>query len=156
RPDLVGVFVNKDADYINEVADQIGLQFVQLHGNETPDFCQRIRRPIIKALQMHDQTDLERIKLYREVAWRILLDTPTPNWGGSGKTHDWELARIAAQSLPIILSGGLTPENVGAAIRQVGPWGVDVSSGVEVGRVKDGQKIGEFVERVRQIQKRGV
>jgi indole-3-glycerol phosphate synthase / phosphoribosylanthranilate isomerase len=149
RPDLVGVFVNTDADYINEVADQIGLQFVQLHGNETPDFCQRIRRPVIKALSLHNRTDLERIKPYREVAWRILLDTPTPDWGGSGQTHDWELARMAAQSQPIILAGGLTPENVRAAIQQVGPWGVDVSSGVETNRVKDVQKIRGFVEQAR-------
>ncbi len=151
RPDLVGVFVNKDADYINEVAEQIGLQFVQLHGNETPAFCQRIRRPIIKAIPLHDRTDLERIHQYRNVVWRILLDTPTPDWGGSGKTHDWALARVAAQELPIILSGGLTPENVTAAIQQVGPWGVDVSSGVETDRVKDVRKIGAFVERVRQM-----
>ncbi len=153
RPDLVGVFVNKDADYINEVADLIGLQFVQLHGNETPDFCQSIRRPIIKALPLHDESDLERTKHYRDVAWRMLLDTPTSDWGGSGKIHDWELSRVAAQSLPIILSGGLTPENVTAAIRQVGPWGVDVSSGVETGKVKDREKIRAFIERVRMIQK---
>jgi indole-3-glycerol phosphate synthase/phosphoribosylanthranilate isomerase len=149
RPDLVGVFVNKDADYINEVADQIGLQFVQLHGNETPDFCQRIRRPVIKAFPLHDPTDLERIKPYREVVWRILLDTPTPNWGGSGKTHNWQLAHLAAQQLPIILSGGLTPENVTTAIQQVHPWGVDVSSGVETNKVKDTQKIRAFIEQVR-------
>jgi phosphoribosylanthranilate isomerase len=153
RPDLVGVFVNKEANYINEVADQIGLQFVQLHGNETPAFCQRIRRPVIKAFPLHNQTDLERIKPYRELAWRILLDTPTPNWGGSGKTHNWELARLAAQNQPIILSGGLTPENVTAAIQQVNPWGVDVSSGVETDKVKDGRKIRTFVERARLAQK---
>jgi indole-3-glycerol phosphate synthase/phosphoribosylanthranilate isomerase/anthranilate synthase/indole-3-glycerol phosphate synthase/phosphoribosylanthranilate isomerase len=149
RPDLVGVFVNKDADYINEVADQIGLQFVQLHGNETPDFYQHIRRPAIQAFPLHDQTDLERIKPYQDHAWRILLDTPTPNWGGSGQTHDWELAHVAAQSQPIILAGGLTPENVRAAIQQVHPWGVDVSSGVETDKVKDEQKIRAFVEQVR-------
>jgi indole-3-glycerol phosphate synthase/phosphoribosylanthranilate isomerase/anthranilate synthase/indole-3-glycerol phosphate synthase/phosphoribosylanthranilate isomerase len=149
RPDLVGVFVNKDADYINEVADQIGLQFVQLHGNQTPDFYQRIRRPVIQAFPLHDQTDLELIKPYRDSVWRILLDTPTPDWGGSGKTHDWELAHVAAQSLPIILAGGLTPENVRAAIQQVNPWGVDVSSGVETDKVKDTRKIRAFVEQVR-------
>jgi indole-3-glycerol phosphate synthase/phosphoribosylanthranilate isomerase/anthranilate synthase/indole-3-glycerol phosphate synthase/phosphoribosylanthranilate isomerase len=149
RPDLVGVFVNKEADYINEVADQVGLQFVQLHGNETPDLCQCIRRPVIKALSLHDQTDLERIKQYQGTAWRILLDTPTPDWGGSGKTHNWELAQIAAQRQPIILSGGLTPENVPAAIQQVHPWGVDVSSGVETHKTKDTQKIQNFIQQVR-------
>jgi indole-3-glycerol phosphate synthase/phosphoribosylanthranilate isomerase/anthranilate synthase/indole-3-glycerol phosphate synthase/phosphoribosylanthranilate isomerase len=153
RPDLVGVFVNKDADYINEVADQIGLQFVQLHGNQAPDFYQHIRRPIIQAFPLDDQTDLEHIKSYRDKVWRILLDTPTPDWGGSGKTHNWELAHVVAQSQPIILAGGLTPENVSAAIEQVNPWGVDVSSGVETNKVKDMQKIRAFIERVRLTQK---
>jgi indole-3-glycerol phosphate synthase/phosphoribosylanthranilate isomerase/anthranilate synthase/indole-3-glycerol phosphate synthase/phosphoribosylanthranilate isomerase len=149
RPDLVGVFVNKDADYINEVADQIGLQFVQLHGHQRSDFYQRIRQPIIQAFPLHDQTDLEHIQAYRDNSWRILLDTPTPDWGGSGKTHDWELAHIVAQSQPIILAGGLTPENVRSAIQQVNPWGVDVSSGVETNKVKDTQKIRAFIKQVR-------
>ena len=83
-----------------------------------------------------------------------MLDTPTLDWGGCGKTHDWDLACVAAQSLPIILAGGLTPENVRAAIEQVDPWGVDVSSGVETDKVKDTRKIKTFIEQVRLMQKR--
>jgi len=149
KPDLVGVFVNKEADYINEVVEQVGLQYVQLHGTETPEFCQQIKRPVIKALQVRSKTDLEQIKAYQSVVWRLLLDTPTPNWGGSGETHDWELARLASQTHRIVLAGGLTIENVAAAIRQVRPWGVDVSSGVEIDRQKDSGKIHAFVEQVR-------
>jgi len=149
RPDLVGVFVNKEADYINEVVEQVGLQYVQLHGTETPEFCQQIKRPVIKALQVRSKTDLEQIKAYQSVVWRLLLDTPTPDWGGSGETHDWELARLACQTHRIVLAGGLMVENVAAAIRQVRPWGVDVSSGVETDRQKDSEKIRAFIKQVR-------
>jgi indole-3-glycerol phosphate synthase/phosphoribosylanthranilate isomerase/anthranilate synthase/indole-3-glycerol phosphate synthase/phosphoribosylanthranilate isomerase len=148
-PDLVGVFVNEEADYINEVAEEVGLHFVQLHGNETPDFCSHIKRPVIKALQLYSGEDRDMVKAYREVVWRILLDTPTPAWGGTGQTHDWSLARSVAQETPILLAGGLTPENVAEAISQVHPWGVDVSSGVETNKSKDVGKIRAFVYNVR-------
>jgi indole-3-glycerol phosphate synthase/phosphoribosylanthranilate isomerase/anthranilate synthase/indole-3-glycerol phosphate synthase/phosphoribosylanthranilate isomerase len=149
KPDLVGVFVNKEADYINEVAEQVGLQYVQLHGTETPEFCQQIKRPVIKSIQVHSTVDLEQIKAFQSVVWRLLLDTPTPDWGGSGATHDWELARLVSQTHRILLAGGLTVENVSAAIRQVRPWGVDVSSGVETNRLKDSEKIQAFIKQVR-------
>jgi indole-3-glycerol phosphate synthase/phosphoribosylanthranilate isomerase len=149
KPDLVGVFVNKEVDYINEVIEQVGLQYVQLHGTETPEFCQQIKRPVIKALQVRSEADLQQIKSYQSVIWRLLLDTPTPNWGGSGEAHDWDVARLASQAHRILLAGGLTPENVGAAIRQVRPWGVDVSSGVETDGHKDSGKIGAFIRKVR-------
>ncbi len=149
KPDLVGVFVNKEADYINEVVEQVGLQYVQLHGTEAPEFCQQIKWPVIKSLQVRSEADLQQIENYQSVIWRLLLDTPTPNWGGSGETHDWDVARLASQAHRILLAGGLTPENVGAAIRQVRPWGVDVSSGVETDRQKDSEKIRAFIEQVR-------
>ncbi|HLZ61905.1 MAG TPA: bifunctional indole-3-glycerol-phosphate synthase TrpC/phosphoribosylanthranilate isomerase TrpF, partial [Ktedonosporobacter sp.] len=152
-PDLVGVFVNKEADFINDVAEDVGLNFVQLHGTETPEFCQRIKRPVIKALHVSSEGDIEQIKLYQKVAWRLLLDTPTPEWGGTGVTHDWQLARIAARITPILLAGGLTVANVAEALEQVQPWGVDVSSGVETNKQKDPQKICEFIAQVRQYDK---
>ena len=148
-PDIVGVFVNKDAACINEVAQQVGLHVVQLHGDEPPEFCHSITRPVIKALRLQDMSDIGKVRAYREVAWRILLDTPAPGWGGSGITHDWTIARAAAQEAPMLLAGGLTPENVAAAIQQVHPWGVDVSSGVETNGHKDTGKIRSFIERVR-------
>jgi indole-3-glycerol phosphate synthase/phosphoribosylanthranilate isomerase len=154
-PDLVGVFVNEKADFINDVAERVGLHFVQLHGKEQPEFCKLIKRPVIKAL--HTETtieDNEMVTKYREVTWRILLDTLSTTWGGTGITHNWDSARKVAQASPIFLAGGLTPENVAEAISQVRPWGVDVSSGVETNKNKDVEKICAFVENVRQITER--
>ncbi|HEY6286635.1 MAG TPA: bifunctional indole-3-glycerol-phosphate synthase TrpC/phosphoribosylanthranilate isomerase TrpF, partial [Ktedonobacteraceae bacterium] len=148
-PDIVGIFVNKEADYINDVVDQVGLHFVQLHGDESPEFCICIHRPVIKALRLNEKSDPNLTEKYYHTTWRILLDTPTIKWGGTGETHDWVLARSIAQQTPIFLAGGLTPENVGEAIQQVHPWGVDVSSGVETNGKKDVKKIQSFVENAR-------
>ena len=150
-PDLVGVFVNKEADFINEVVERAGLNFVQLHGDESPEFCQRINRPVIKAIPLRSEADKSRVNAYRQVAWRILLDTPTAQWGGTGVTHDWQLAHDIARETPILLAGGLTPENVAEAIRQVRPWGLDVSSGVETNKQKNVEKIRAFIARVRDV-----
>jgi indole-3-glycerol phosphate synthase / phosphoribosylanthranilate isomerase len=148
-PDIVGIFVNKEADYINDVSEQVGLHFVQLHGDESPEFCQCIHRPIIKALRLNEKSNSNLTEKYYHTAWRILLDTPAEKWGGTGETHDWALARAIAQQTPLFLAGGLTPENVGEAIQQVHPWGVDVSSGVETNGKKDVKKIQAFVENAR-------
>jgi len=151
-PELVGVFVNKEAAFINDIAEQIGLHIVQLHGDETPEFCQRIQRPVIKALQLDNSEAKSKVQAYHESAWRILLDTPTPTWGGTGVTHDWSLAQSIAQTMPLILAGGLNAENVAEAIAQVRPWGVDVSSGVETNKQKDVAKIRAFIENARKIE----
>lgn len=151
-PDLVGVFVNEDAAFINDVAEQVGLQFVQLHGNEPPEFCASINRPVIKALRLQHSADASLVNAYREAAWRVMLDTPTPQWGGTGEMHDWQLAREISETTPIILAGGLTPDNVIDAIHRVHPWGVDVSSGVETHKQKDTTKIRAFVENARNVE----
>jgi indole-3-glycerol phosphate synthase/phosphoribosylanthranilate isomerase len=148
-PDLVGVFVNEEAEKINEIVDEHGLAFVQLHGEETPEFCQKIKRPVIKALHVTNHNELSLMKEYEQVAWRLLLDTPTPDWGGTGQTHDWNVAKQAAYQTPILLAGGLTPKNVGNAITYVHPWGVDVSSGVETEKQRDPEKIRAFIQAVR-------
>lgn len=145
-PDIVGIFVNEEAEFINDVVEQVGLHFVQLHGEESPEFCERIKRPVIKGLHLNSKADLKKIAAYAETAWRILLDTPTVKWGGTGETNDWNIARLAAQQTPIILAGGLTPENVMEAILRVHPWGVDVSSGVEINGHKDPAKIRAFIQ----------
>lgn len=149
-PDLVGVFVNEDASYINDIVERSGLHYVQLHGTESPEFCQQINRPVIKALPLKETTDRELLKQYASVTWRLLLDTPTSAWGGTGVTSDWDLAREVAHEHKILLAGGLTPENVAQAIEQVHPWGIDVSSGVETAKQKDGAKIHAFLKQVRQ------
>ncbi len=148
-PDLVGVFVNKEASFINDVVEEAGLHYVQLHGNESPEFCQQITRPVIKAISLKDASDLAQVKLYKNVAWRLLLDTPTSDWGGTGITHDWELAHTIARETRIMLAGGLTPENIAQALQQVHPWGVDVSSGVETNKQKDSNKIRALIENTR-------
>ncbi len=150
--DFVGVFVNCTADFINDISEQVGLQYVQLHGHEAPEFCRSIQRPVIKAVSLNDQNDIQKVRAYQKTCWRILLDTPTAHWGGTGQTHDWTLAHSVAQETPILLAGGLTPENVSAAIRQIHPWGVDVSSGVETNQVKDVEKIRMFIENVRNCE----
>ncbi|GAC1626435.1 MAG: bifunctional indole-3-glycerol-phosphate synthase TrpC/phosphoribosylanthranilate isomerase TrpF [Ktedonobacteraceae bacterium] len=152
-PDLVGVFVNKEANFINDVIEEAELHYVQLHGMESPEFCQHITRPVIKAIPLKDTADLAQVKLYKNAAWRLLLDTPTSAWGGTGITHDWVLARTIAEETRILLAGGLTPENIAEALQQVHPWGVDVSSGVETDKQKDIHKIRAFIENVRHVQK---
>lgn len=142
---IVGIFVNEEAEFINDIVEQVGLHVVQLHGNEPPEFCKRIKRPVIKGLHLNSITELNRVEKYQATTWRILLDTPTAKWGGSGKTHDWSIAQEVAQQMPIILAGGLTPENVLEAIQRVHPWGVDVSSGVEINGQKDAGKIQAFI-----------
>ena len=149
-PDLVGVFVNKDADYINEVVELAGLHYVQVHGSEAADFYQKIRRPVIKGLALKDSADLALVDEYAATAWRLLLDTPSADWGGSGRVGNWELAREAAQRQKIFLAGGLTASNVAQAIEAVHPWGVDVSSGVETEKHKDVAKIAAFLASIRQ------
>ncbi|HEV2659945.1 MAG TPA: bifunctional indole-3-glycerol-phosphate synthase TrpC/phosphoribosylanthranilate isomerase TrpF [Ktedonobacteraceae bacterium] len=149
-PDLVGIFVNREADFINEVVERARLHFVQLHGTESPEFCRRITRPVIKGLQLRTEDDLQQMEIYKDVAWRFLLDTPAADWGGTGIVGDWKLARRAALEHPILLAGGLTVENVADAVQQVRPWGVDVSSGVETEKQKDVNKIQAFVAAVRQ------
>ncbi|GAC1640008.1 MAG: bifunctional indole-3-glycerol-phosphate synthase TrpC/phosphoribosylanthranilate isomerase TrpF [Ktedonobacteraceae bacterium] len=148
-PDLVGVFVNKEVNFINDVVEEAGLHYVQLHSTESPEFCQRITRPVIKAIPLKSAADLAQVEQYKDIAWRLLLDTPTPEWGGTGITHDWELAHTIAKETRILLAGGLTPENVAQALYQVQPWGVDVSSGVETHKQKDMYKIRAFIENVR-------
>ena len=148
--DVVGVFVNREADFINDIADEVGLDIVQLHGDEAPEFARRIRRPIIKGL--HAPVEREAVSEFARESWRVLLDTSAPQWGGTGETHDWELARSLAHDTRLLLAGGLTPENVASAIRQVRPWGVDVSSGVETNKTKDSDKIRRFLHTVRSIE----
>src|SRR5205085_6375038 len=147
--DIVGVFVNREAAFINDIAEQVGLHIVQLHGDEPPEFCQQIKRPVIKGLRIQQHSDLGLLQAYQQACWRLLLDTPTSQWGGTGETHDWTLARSVAQEFPILLAGGLTPENVIEAIQLIHPWGVDVSSGVETNGSKDEGKIRAFVINAR-------
>jgi phosphoribosylanthranilate isomerase len=128
--DIVGVFVNQEAAEIADLADVIGLDYVQLHGDESPEFCAGLETPVMKAIAVASSADIVRLAAYPVAA--IVLDTPSPCYGGSGMTFDWSLAVAATRGpLPIVLAGGLTPENVAAAVAEVAPFAVDVASGVE-------------------------
>ncbi len=145
----VGVFVDETHERIAELIASCGLDAVQLHGAEPPQFCQGFRVPVIKALRVQNASSLDRMGDYRVGAF--LLDTYDASaLGGSGRTFDWSLAVGAAQTHRVILSGGLTPETVTDALTQVRPYGVDVSSGVETDGRKDHAKIRAFIRRVRE------
>jgi phosphoribosylanthranilate isomerase len=145
----VGVFVNVPCSQLNEIAQICGLHAVQLHGDESPDYCRMVERTVIKAFRVKDASWREEARRYKVHA--MLLDTHAPDrYGGTGQTFDWAL--VAASPHPVILSGGLNADNVQEAVRRVRPYGVDVGSGVEraPGR-KDHAKIRAFVEKVKEI-----
>ena len=127
----VGVFVDPTPEQINETLAICRLSAVQLHGSEKPEFCRRLRCPVIKAFRSEGSNSLESIRAYETQGW--LLDSFVPGKiGGTGAVFNWDLAtRAVSWGRPVILAGGLTPENVAGAVKQVRPFGVDVSSGVE-------------------------
>ncbi len=146
----VGVFVNDDPERIEEIAEVCGLNFLQLHGDETPDYCHRFPASmVIKALSPRTAADLEGVADYPVRA--VLVDAFAPGlYGGTGKTSNWDLARRIGESVPLILSGGLNSSNIQDAIASVSPDAVDINSGVEFspGR-KDHDKIREIIEVIR-------
>ena len=129
----VGVFVNEKADTIRKLINFCGLDLVQLHGNESPAFCRDLMPYAVKALRIKDGSSLESASAYQGKARALLLDTYAKDqFGGTGKTFDWGLAKKAkACGMPIILSGGLRPTNIEHAVRIAEPYAVDVNSGVE-------------------------
>lgn len=148
----VGLFVNEEPAKVNTIADQCGLDLVQLHGEESPDYCVAVKRRIIKAFRVKDATSLDAMANYRVAA--SLLDAWSPAaHGGTGTVFNWEIAARAATSHCIILAGGLTPENVAEAIATVKPYAVDVSSGVESAPgKKDAGLVSRFIKATRSQQ----
>ena len=148
----VGVFVNEDPATIKEIVSITGINIVQLHGDETPEYCQNIPFPIIKALSIESEADL--LKIHEYPCEYVLLDGPKGKYhGGNGIAFDWSMiANFDFQDKKVILAGGLTPENVSFAITEANPYMVDVSSGVETNGVKDLQKIKSFLENVKGIK----
>lgn len=149
----VGVFVNAPEDLVLRAVGDCGLNLLQFHGEETPDYCLQFGVMSMKAFRLRDADSLRALKDYPTDAW--LLDTCAPDkLGGTGERCDWDLA-AEAQKLgrPIFLAGGLTPENVAEAVRRVRPYAVDVSSGVEAapGR-KDPVKVRAFVQAAKSVE----
>jgi phosphoribosylanthranilate isomerase len=154
RPLLVGLFVNEAPERMLAIARQCGLDALQLSGDEASTLAEALPGyRLLKAIRLDGRPN--------EAGWlatdqaptvQLLLDAHVPGaYGGTGVLADWEHAAELARQRPIMLAGGLTPENVGAAIQQVRPWGVDVSSGVETDGVKDNAKIRAFVAAARTI-----
>ena len=145
----VGLFVNAAEDEVRGVLDKVPLDLLQFHGDETAAYCQRFSRPYIKAVRMAEGVDLNAVAGQYNGARALLLDSYQKGVpGGTGHAFDW--ARVPVDlDKPVILAGGLDPENVTGAIRQVHPYAVDVSSGVEAGMgIKDAEKIIAFMRGV--------
>lgn len=147
----VGVFVDEEAAKVRELTDRVGLDWLQLHGQESPEYCRSLTRRVIKAWRVKDEASLTSLADYQGAAQAFLLDTyRSGQVGGTGETFNWQLARQAQKYGPIILAGGLTPENVARAIKIAQPQAVDVASGVEAAPgKKDPQKLRAFFAAVR-------
>ncbi len=145
----VGVFVDEDEDKVNMIAKMCGLDTLQFHGNEQEDYCLKFDQSVIKAIRVKDETSIKKLGDYNGIAY--LLDSyKAGKPGGTGATFDWSLAVEAKKYGPIILSGGLDPFNVAAAVKTVAPFAVDVASGVESSKGrKDTEKIKQFIGNAR-------
>ncbi|MEI7703640.1 MAG: phosphoribosylanthranilate isomerase [Deltaproteobacteria bacterium] len=147
----VGVFVDQVEEELRAIAAVTGIQVLQLHGDESPELCARLPFPVVKSVPADRASDLDRLRAYDVQAF--LVDTPSPGHGGSGRPFDWSLAAGVATVAPVLLAGGLTPENVADAIRAVRPWAVDVASGVESSPgVKDADRMARFVSAAREVR----
>jgi len=147
----IGVFVNETSDKVNRIAEQCRLTAVQLHGDESPAFCRRIKRRVVKAVRVKDAESLKGMSDF-DVSGFLLDAYNEESRGGTGRVFDWNLALRAKKQGPVIIAGGLNPYNVYTAIHRVKPYGVDVCSGVEKSPgVKDPEKISEFIKAVRKF-----
>ncbi len=146
----VGVFADHPLEEVKGVMRQCGIRTVQLHGTESPEYCQELQAFVIKTFRVRKDQHLQDLQAYRVAAY-LLATFVEGKLGGTGKTFPWELATAAKAFGLVIVSGGLTPNNVDQVIQQVRPYGVDVSSGVEErpGK-KDPKKLREFIARVRE------
>jgi phosphoribosylanthranilate isomerase len=151
----VGVFVNEESERVRALMDESGLALAQLHGDETASYCQNLGRPALKALRLKDRGGFLALAEFqgRANVRGVLIDAfSNQAYGGTGQTVDWGLAQEVAQSMPVVLAGGLTPVNVAEAITRVRPYGVDVSSGVELSPgKKDHNKVKAFIEAARLV-----
>ncbi|HTP09374.1 MAG TPA: phosphoribosylanthranilate isomerase [Anaerolineae bacterium] len=161
RPLLVGVFVNSPLDEVRSILEIVQIDLVQLHGDESVSVVEQLNGRGFKALRPTSEeealTQAEWFALYGPNAPMVLIDAYRKDqYGGTGHTADWTIATKLAQRYPILLAGGLTPDNVAEAIKQVRPWGVDVASGVECAPgKKDAVKMKLFVENAKQLMNNG-
>lgn len=159
-PRIVGLFANQPLDEVNRVIARCGLDLAQLCGDEDEDYWRQVDAGVIRQVRIDDtaphgeavKDGLRRVEAASSAGCIPLLDKQEAGQlGGTGRTFDWSIAREVAARFDVLLAGGLSPGNVGQAIAAVSPWGVDVSSGVETGGVKDPGKITEFVRAARAL-----
>jgi len=146
----VGVFVDEEIDRVMAVARATGIDTIQLHGSESPRYCSKLPLPVIKAFSIEPSTDLSLLEQYHVAA--LLLDTWSPGRrGGTGRKFDWSIARTACIKYDrVILAGGLNPTNLEEALESVQPYGIDISSGVEIKPgIKNPRKMRDAVQVVR-------
>jgi phosphoribosylanthranilate isomerase len=145
---VVALFVDADANTVNDCLSALPIELLQFHGDESPEYCRQFDRPYMKAVRMREDTDLVALsKAYKEASALLLDSYKAGVPGGTGQTFDW--AMIKKINKPIILAGGLTVENVAMAMKQVQPYAVDVSGGVEQDKgIKDQVKINAFMREV--------
>jgi len=157
--DAVGVFVDQELDVVNDIAKYCGLTMVQLHGSESPQYCAAVNVRVVKTFSIRPDTVVCETNPfydpYLEAVSGILLDTYHEKVaGGTGKTFDWDLISKCRPAAPLILAGGLRPDNIVDAIRQVRPFAVDVNSGVEISPgVKDVGAVERLIDAVRVTDK---
>lgn len=150
----VGVFVNSTIDFIVEMIDKYKLDLIQLHGNESPNFCSELNKftPIIKAFSISESSDFEQTKAYEGLRGYFLFDTKTPQYGGSGKKFDWAILDAYDGDTPFFLSGGISAEDVEPikAIKHPRLYGVDLNSKFEIEPgLKDIQLLDQFIKQLR-------
>lgn len=149
--EAIGVFRDEEMEAVAELIHYCSLTMVQLHGSESPEYCEKISCPVIKSFSIHSETESGELAAYSGIVSGFLLDTYHKDLaGGTGMVFDWKLVEQIKPPGPVILAGGLNPENIVQAIRQVRPFAVDVNSGVEYqpGR-KDTDKLKSFADEVR-------
>lgn len=157
-PAVVGVFVNTPSEEVNRIARECDLDLVQLSGNEDWEYCLEIEKPVIKVIHVSDTDSVEGLMHKIETGYGILrerdvifhLDTKSAEaFGGTGKGFNRQIAAGVARTMPVVIAGGLDPENVARMVSEVHPWCVDVSTGVETDGKKDIEKIREFISEVK-------
>ena len=158
-PEIVGLFADQPEDDVNRTVERLGLDAVQLCGSEGVGYAKTLRVPIYKVIAIDPEVpigaQMPKIMVLQQrhtmAGHRIVVDTKVAGeYGGTGQRFDWELASELARTFEMNLAGGLTPDNVGEAVRSVRPWGVDASSGIETDGEKDPEKVRGFVRAVRE------